>query len=278
MQYNYGIDSYQSGNDYRYIALRASALKDDPAGSLNGWLAAHGYFVETDAATVRIVQNPPILHVEGRKSPVLVLVGAATSPANFSPFKRRRESRVLLFIAEVVGASRGDHVQVSASLNICHRHYPAGPKGHYGPRRLQVHGRRHERGRRQRALPLCLHPRVRCRKVGNLSARLLALRDHFRFSFSHLRPSAEPQRSRELTITVLTLERESGPSSTTPRCSEPRRWTSPTRVAWYAPHQPPVHWSSWATAFSGRARSEEHARSTPTIETFMCCCWLLALD
>ena len=31
LTYNYGIDKYDSGNDFRYIAMRSSAVQTDPA-------------------------------------------------------------------------------------------------------------------------------------------------------------------------------------------------------------------------------------------------------
>jgi len=97
LTYNYGIDSYQAGNDYRYIALRASNLKADPA--------TLGYPVSTDDATgERLVEGP-----DGYKYMIVDTdEGDAKEPFLFVSINVADVAKSTKYYTEVLGATKMD--------------------------------------------------------------------------------------------------------------------------------------------------------------------------
>ncbi|EKX48404.1 hypothetical protein GUITHDRAFT_159506 [Guillardia theta CCMP2712] len=93
LTYNYGIDSYMSGNDLRYIALRASALKSDPSKL--------GYKTETDPSTGNKIVTGP----DGYKFMVVdTSEGNKDEPFLFVSINVQNLDKALNFHTKVLGA------------------------------------------------------------------------------------------------------------------------------------------------------------------------------
>ncbi len=107
MQYNYGIDSYQAGNDYRHIAIRASAIKTDPA--------TLGYPVTVDEATGQKMVTGP----DGYKFMIVdTNEGDANEPFLFVSIHVENLERTKKYYTDVLGASMLEKPYKGASVSV----------------------------------------------------------------------------------------------------------------------------------------------------------------
>jgi hypothetical protein len=107
MQYNYGIDSYQSGNDYRHIAIRASAIKTDPAKL--------GYPVSVDEATGQKMVSGP----DGYKFMIVdTNEGDVNEPFLFVSIHVEDLERTKKYYTEVLGASAMEKPYKGACVSV----------------------------------------------------------------------------------------------------------------------------------------------------------------